>query len=300
MYAWDDNFLSVAPRFSAPGGGVPSGLGSLFAGGYLTQKGASVMDCPSRTIDKMGGTFFRSAWSDIRYAKECVKQRKQTLEFDPNEPFWTSGGKATWSNGDLIGECGTMGPGNWPAVNSIVWCDGWWLFEASRSLSMIWGAQITGPRGDASRGCTGGVGSQHRTPSGYCLIMGSYAMRIDDIADYTWHSFKLDEIQGQSIASDAVHAFYHRPDMWIYDPGVGWAYPNFDDPGNLTKADWFSNHDMGYNVLFTDGSVKTYSDAGFSLYKEMLLEDVKWNRLTPAMSKGTIVNRYFDSLYAQD
>jgi hypothetical protein len=69
--------------------------------------------------------------------------------------------------------------------------------------------------------------------------------------DFTWNSFKQDEYQGQSIASDAVLGFYHRPDLWTYDPGSGWVWPDFNQPGRQDRRDWFGNHDMSYNVLFT-------------------------------------------------
>ena len=316
VFPWDDDFLSVAPRFEAPGGGQPTGLGLLFSGGYLTQKGAVVLACPSLAFDQVGGQYYQSLWSSLTYAKAGVKYRKNTLTHDPSEPFYTSGGKATWSNGDLINEIGLCGPINWPAVYGISLSSGFWPLDAGRSLwgsnDGIGGRQITEPRGDASRGCTGkgswqGWGYNYRIPSGFCTIVGSYQMRMaetPDIAyagmDFTWNSFKQDEYQGQSIASDAVLGFYHRPDLWTYDPGSGWVWPDFNQPGRQDRRDWFGNHDMSYNVLFTDGAVKTFSDAGLSLYKDILVQSIAWPRMMPSEIKAQILNRYFDPLYAQD
>ena len=301
IYAWDDEFLTIAPRFSAPGGGFATGLGLLFAGGYLTQAGAAVMDCPSRTIDSMGGTYFRSVWYNESYAKRCQKGRKESVTFDPNEPFWTTGGAAAWSNGDGIGEVNDEGPYNWPVRDGVIWADRWFPSESSRADTGIWGFQAHSVEGDISRGCDDASDGRHRVPSGFCLIVGAYQVRLDDQdTDTTWTSYKLDEIQGQNVASDAVYGFWHIPTFWAYDP-QGWFYPDFGQPNQLDRADWFSNHDAAYNVLFTDGAVKTFSDAGLSLYKETLLKQAgRPNRHIPAFEMAVILNRYFDPLYAQD
>ena len=318
VFSWDDNFLSAAPRFRAPGGGQATGLGLLLSGGYLTQQGGVVLGCPSLTYDVMGGQYYQSLWSSATYAKAGVRYRKETLTFDPEEPFYTTGGRATWSNGNLLNEIGLPGPINWPAVYDISLSSGFWPLDAGVSLwgssDGIAGRQITEPEGDSSRGCTGkgswqGWGYNYRVPSAYCTLVGSYATRMAvdaDISyggwDFTWNSFDMDdsENQGIAIASDGVHGFYHRPDLWTYDPGTGWVWPDFNQPGRQDRRDWFSNHDMSYNVLFTDGSVKTFSDAGLSLYKEVLLMSIAWPRMMPSGIKGAVVNRYFDAIYTQD
>ena len=51
------------------GGGIPTGLGCLMAGGYLTQKGASVLDCPSRVIPTQGN---REPWEQVNTATSAA------------------------------------------------------------------------------------------------------------------------------------------------------------------------------------------------------------------------------------
>ena len=71
----------------------------------------------------------------------------------------------------------------------------------------------------------------------------------------------------------------------------------------ITLPYYWSNHDAAYNVLFSDGSVKTFSDAGRSIYKYFVTEKLAG---TPGM-KATVQDthravweQYFDPLYAQD
>ena len=304
VFAWDDDFLSVEPRFQAPGGGIPSGVGILFAGGYLTQQGSSVMNCPSRTYDKVGGQYYQSLWNGrMNDVKAGVQYRANSLLHDSNEPFYTSGGKIAWANADGIGEIGIQGPINSGYYKGISLSSYWFPCEETRAAadSGIYGPIILRPRGETSRGCTGTTSME--VPHNYCLITGTYAVRVDDEAsDYTWNSWRIDDIQGLAVVSDAVHNFYHAPDLWIRRSEGTWIFANFGVAGRLERQDWFSNHDMGYNVLFTDGSVKTFSDAGLSLYKDILYAKTFLSAGSPLNvgQKAEIVNKYFDSLYAQD
>ncbi|MFH0962684.1 MAG: hypothetical protein V2A58_01585, partial [Planctomycetota bacterium] len=70
---------------------------------------------------------------------------------------------------------------------------------------------------------------------------------------------------------------------------------------------WIERHDSAYNVLFGDGSVKTFSDSGKSLMKQYILRS-GWNvagqtRIPPvgmAQKVQYLWQTYFDQLYAQD
>jgi len=73
-------------------------------------------------------------------------------------------------------------------------------------------------------------------------------------------------------------------------------------PTQINYTYFWSNHDAAYNVLFTDGSVKTFSDAGKSLYKFFATYKANsggWNP-TIAETQRVVWEQYFDSLYAQD
>ena len=84
------------------------------------------------------------------------------------------------------------------------------------------------------------------------------------------------------------------------------------DP-ELTAMFWVSSHDGAYNVLFYDGSVKTFSDAGLSLFKTYA-QIIQGNRVAYGSGGYNWINypprikqledriwrTYFDSLYAQN
>jgi hypothetical protein len=57
---------------------------------------------------------------------------------------------------------------------------------------------------------------------------------------------------------------------------------------------------MGYNALFTDGSVKTFSDAGASLFKQCKLIRASVNNCELLRDINGLFEQYFDPLYAQD
>ena len=70
---------------------------------------------------------------------------------------------------------------------------------------------------------------------------------------------------------------------------------------HLTDAYWTTNHDKAYNVLFTDGSVKTFSDAAAAIFKAEVASKVNNYGLPPSAAvKGGWYKVYFDPLYAQD
>jgi len=84
---------TVADAMGQPGGwGVPSGLGLLFSGGYLTQQGATVLYCPSKqppTKDWLGVSAGLSA--------KINKSFEDVMSQDTGAPFWTSNGKSLWA-----------------------------------------------------------------------------------------------------------------------------------------------------------------------------------------------------------
>ena len=79
---------------------VATGLGLLLAGGYLSQKGASVLDCPSRHL-----------------GEEVGRTRESAFTYDDNEPFYTTGGKRWITDYDEINNFKNHAPNShqWPA-----------------------------------------------------------------------------------------------------------------------------------------------------------------------------------------
>ncbi|MFH0963466.1 MAG: DUF1559 domain-containing protein [Planctomycetota bacterium] len=290
---WDLGITTPDSTSSTPvpkyGPGMANGLGLLLAGGYLTQKGSSVLDCPSRTIDKK--TLF--LWNTNAFRQKMV----YALDFDLTEPFYTSGGKYLKANGDANDAADVT---------------------ACRSNSGYGrkGNVATSPFGDyAVYACRNGTvdtqGMGH-----LCSIIGSYELRDSERTHVVHYgSLKFDDALGKgfALASDAI---YGTPHLFLF-AGAGWTENggiNFGRPPTSSQADgldakwWVSNHDMSYNVLFADGSVKTFSDAGYSLRKNFLAI-LEANRgvntyypiyVTLAQKAAQLWPIYLDPLYAQD
>jgi len=296
--AFDDDWNAVAPFPSAPGGGNPSGMGLLLSGGYLTQAGAAVLNCPTRTKWSAMREYIRACSGSMTAAKAREKRAKDMITFDPAEPFYTSGGKAAWSNDNLVNEF--MHSTLWPWYTD--W-DSWWPYESSRGTSGIWGGGIrpdTFVPEDATRACLSS-NSTWTYDQDRCSIIGSYQVRPDNNPDYTYNSYKLDEIQGMAVGSDAIWGFWQKWNiyfLWGVSPAQ-WA--RHDTWDKLRIDEMTSNHDMSYNVLFTDGSVKTYGDAGLSMVKQLALYQIAAGGSRPTLMEiGQLYETYFDTLYAQD
>ena len=285
-----DDRWDLQTYLKAPGAGLPTGLGLLYSGGYLTQKGAAVLSCPSQVgfaqgIDPVLVEYLYSE-GDARKMSEWAKRR---LTFDPEEPFWTSNARLRWANGNVIGE-GSLDAQtdhwevHYPADPEGLWVDS----------SVYWGGQ-------AARLCTPSETTSR------CFIIGSYQVRPLGSTLLTWNSRKLDDIEGKAVASDAVYGFFPRSAKLRWDPG--WTYePCYATSTRLTAlADFTSSHDSAYNVLFTDGAVKTFSDAALAIYKLLRLRMALGYATYAGYSSSyslidveDVYAQYFDPLYAQD
>ena len=282
----DDPWPTIGTYPAGPGGGLPSGLGQLFSGGYLTQNGASVLDCPSRILPQGRqwlGKDHATGTSLVPNVDGYIAMLKQNWTFDPDEPFWTSGGKLAWTNEDYVGTFtnGEMSPGD----------AGFYMQEYGRTHSVG-----NGSWGGADAFCARGGAMGSNEAGVRCTILGSYMLRPTDATDAVFNSYKLTNVQGKALASDALWAFFRTHS---YSRDGGWIVM-LDEAAECTRDYLWQNHDSAYNVLFTDGSVKTFSDAGQSLFKQIvtltLPEVVGW----PLGSQAAVYDMYFDELYAQD
>jgi hypothetical protein len=130
-----------------------------------------------------------------------------------------------------------------------------------------------------------------------CLLVGNYMLRPQDTTSYSYNSFKMDRVQGKAIASDAIWGWPWR----TYERQTPWLLVAWNREDMLVTRHFYANHDMAYNVLFTDGSVKTFSDAGGSLMTELRKTQINNNGSSPSLYQiSTLYRTYFDSLYAQD
>ena len=206
---------------------TPIGLGLLWSGGYLTSKGAQILYCPSNQSG--------------RYAKEIKWDKVQ--RYDDDEPFWTSNGRVTRGDDDLLGN------------------------------------PMSDDDGSTDHNCNDGAGptSAIEGYSGICEVLSNYTIRtkyeylnIDSAIGETYApkgaSMKVEEVPGAGLVTDSLHPWYGR----YRDP----LENNDDLPAApelysyLAKAA-VTNHDNSYNVLFAEGTVKTYSDGAQNVYHKL-------------------------------
>ena len=304
---WTSGFMYMIPtqvqtyggsdnedRMNHPAGpGIPNGLGLLLAGGYLTQQGGSVLYCPSLTLspnllrapdpayDSGAGTYDTGVPPALN---DHDPQRKVMLQYDRYEPFLTSGGKEFITNCDPDHQM----------LNSGLLQENYIPNE-----STLCGAAYGSPTVSQYGG-------------GKCTLIGNYELRTTNDIEIndSYGGIKWDDAgnKGNAVVSDALHSFFltYRWDNigWMstrygYNSGIVW------DPTNIPDAYWAMNHDSAYNVLFSDGSVKTFSDSGKSLYKAFctLITSNKadqYHHVNPNQRNTEIFGVYFDPLYAQD
>ena len=249
-------------------------LGLVWAGGYLTSKGAQILYCPS---DHSG---------DVAKDKEYSK----VLKYDANEPFFTSKGTVTRGDDDGLG-------------NPIEWTADW------------------------TNGC--GLGLAAPLDPGVCWVMTNYSARFfsretgstqrtDEWQNVLGHwAVKKDDVGKKGIYADNVELW--GPIFYVNGICRG-GTPKPDD-----SPDWLrymvTNHDHSWNVLFADGSVKTYGDgsnAVFRLIRKVnnlwysnIGYDSSWCNMSWVMGDGAPADcgggtieapftSYFDKIYQPD
>lgn len=276
--------------------GRPNGLGLLFSGGYFGQRGAPVLDCPSRTIPEGTGPVYRGRWLWV-----------------DTHPFYTSGGKQLWSQDPLIDTS--------PIYDEP---------DQRMNYYALWGVATTGYNEmppAAERAChTAGAGLVNR---GQCWLFGSYSMRqrreLRMGEPSPPEAMSLERMAGRGIVADSLVGDLGTPGAEA-DHDLAWTARWWSDYAGryisvpLNREEWgrafIANHDSAYNVLLGDGSVKTWSDAA-QLVKNAILDATPtvtapvppWGNLCmvsetsapegPDMEK-TVWRVYFDPLYAQD
>jgi len=303
---WDDHPESIRPFPGAPGGAIPSGLGLLMAGGYLTQKGASVLDCPSRVFPEE--VFERAMLNDTALPWTATEMNRfhadtrNRATFDPGEPFWTSGGKTTWTNNNSLGDVGSM------HHDGIDYHMDWFLYFNYRAdgSGVYMPDRVAQPAGPCHYSLLKSVENPdpldvpyyYSVRTGRCYLLGSYRLRpVGSTGTWYKNAFRLNRIQGEATASDAIWGFWSRVAVGPY---LTTHAAKWQTPDELTRNVWVSNHDMAYNVLFTDGAVKTFSDAGLSLFKDWVKAQDARNNHPFAYTIREMYERYFDPLYTQD
>jgi len=208
------------------------GLGLLWSAGYLTNKGAQIMYCPSN--------------NSARYAKE--QRWDKTHRYDSDEPFWTSNGKVVRADGDATGDHGSIG---------------WSVAESTWPANWSCGSDALG---SSNYGPPGGVASR------YCHVFLNYTIRMfkPHMRYYSAYAapyptaIKL-EIDGAiGIVADLLESFQFQRRPW------GASQPPPVNANDVCNRLLVTNHDNSYNILFPGGTVKTYSDGSKNVYKALV------------------------------
>ena len=273
-----------------PGGdGIPTGLGLLYAGGYLTQQGATVMYCPSTTVNLGAPYTGRSTGSGIDDVEKVNRALMAVMRYDPDDVFWTSNGKSFWSDGDRDALFGQYH---------------FFPYKSGANVHMYDKAQPPVP----AVNCHWRSRNDDNVHRDDAAIMGNYSIRPiagDDVVI----SYPREDVAGKALASDAIWGFYPRWGGRYGDSDPYFATPDGADAGwckwnsasDYRPDMWSGNHDNAYNVLFEDGSVKTFSDAARTFYKWHVGERVLSGGAPIRLSRMVeLWETHFDPLYAQD
>lgn len=291
--AWAGLTLDDFPQ----GPAMPTGLGLLLSGGFLTQRGASVLACPSNHVDK-------KALREDPFLPDDDTRRilGHAFDYDPGEPFFTTGGRYFSGNGQ-----GTTASADNFRMSAGM--GGWDTWTPST---------ITDHSAYPVRPCIPTTPGRGQGTGQRCSILGNYELRDSEEVTGTtgtlhYASLKLDDAlaRGEAIVSDVIAGWAGVQLGYIsaFTGSGAWYFGGWSVTAHDCDNLWMSNHDSAYNVLFGDGSVKTFSDAALSLRKELsvlLMSRLYYGapnelRYHYAGEKtSTAWRTYFDPLYAQD
>ncbi|MFH0963720.1 MAG: DUF1559 domain-containing protein [Planctomycetota bacterium] len=234
----NENYYGQDTR-KAPGMG--NGIGLLFTGGYLTQKGGHVLDCPSLHYDD-------------KYDK-YVYSPPRLWDMDANSPLFTSGGKLALGSNPL----------NTASKYSNTYVS-----------PMVYGNLTSSNTNDRFQAfCNVQSGSPATNPI-QCFVVGNYSIRqptdyVHSSTEVWGDAMRQDKYMGKAVVSDGLNfMFIHYQNSWMNGANgagyYGWPWRQ----GGCTREmvhmpdqlqhQAINNHDRSYNVLFEDGSVKTFAD----------------------------------------
>jgi len=264
----------------------PIGLGLLGSGGYLTSKGAQILYCPSNN-------------SSIR-AQE--NKRDLYIQYDKDEPFWTSKGTVLRSNNNGLGDGRGAQGTQW---HMYCWQD--YTSGINRSFPGSW------------------------QDIAICHVMSNYTIRFtmkgDPVVvnDDRWpdNSYKIERFGSKGLVSDNLGLMHHSEVYGEYNwrtlSGGGGYDPNPAERNQYlacVRKNIITNHDNSYNVLFTDSAVKTYNDGAGNIlwaYVKMIhymsqvgcgartyFENQHWTLPQKYWAESLIWNAYLDTAYQQD
>jgi len=245
------------------------GLGLLFAGGYFTNKGAQLLYCPSNNYG--------------RKAKESVGHRR-VMDYDADEPFFTSEGAITRGNANNIGDPATI----WTAGGVV-----------SYRNYCAWGD----PPSNVFQPTNGGI----------CNVFSNYSLRAKkEYSIFTsltgqpssgvryGGSIKLEEAGAIAVMSDNLELMVGRNkhELWWNTPGDGWGnrLTDLQKPKHyhMIRDMAVTNHDASWNVLFTDGAVKTFADGSGNVLRAIAND---WDKTVATAYHGVYAHGWRTTAY---
>jgi prepilin-type processing-associated H-X9-DG protein len=260
---WDQiNNMVLAPNtvpwhINEVNRGIPNGLGLLYASGYLTQKGAQVLYCPSNNSNS------RASYADS--VNKGVPQGmpiSKLAQYDKDEPFWTSKGTVRRGNENALGDS----DGRW----FMGWAQNCWANYAIANSFSRW---------------------YDEAHQGICHVMNNYTIRfwsdaskgvdhVNNYPDMYWYpnAQKVEEVGKAAVVADLqwyIAAAKYEPigEIWVplYGPLSNALRPHRTEI--LAEAhQWeVTNHAAAYNLLFADGSVKSYGDPSYNILWSYIL-----------------------------
>ena len=207
-----------------------TGMGLLFTGGYLTAKGGHVLMCPSYAVAmdsrSLGGAMEGAFMQDNK------------------EPFFSIRDVPCWDGVD-VGRTGDSDGDPLTAMDSATNANG------LQDLFLI----MVDPEEDGSA-YTGDAENYAND-----WLTTNYWLRFKGQLNYG--ALRLSSNVGVAIVSDTLVGNFDgvaRSNRVVGTAGTGDPRQNSEYAGD--GGAFVANHDGAYNVLFTDGAVKTFSDAG--------------------------------------
>jgi len=181
--------------------------------------------------------------NSARYIKETRTDKMQ--RYDSDEPFWTSKGRIVRTDTDKTGDTDA-----WDQSHNAYW----------RDVSCGYG----------------GYGDTGYYSPKYCHVFVNYSLRMKkEYLRYAGNNplptaIKKEEAGAIALVADSLEPwlFQNRTTSWWVQAG-GVGTPTKEAYDNCRRLQ-VTNHDNSYNVLFADGSVKTYNDGSANVYKALV------------------------------
>jgi len=205
----------------------------------------------------------------------------KVIRYDADEPFWTSKGLVTIGDDDNIGNPNT-------AVSSL-------------------------------NGCYDGGGGTGRLDEGKCWVLTNYSARYYNVNTVRYGGNGREE--SQAIKKEDIGAaglYCDTIELWspvrVNGFGQGGSGNGADPDDTGWKRYAVINHDQSWNVLFADGSVKTYNDGSNNVFDMIIQINNAWDSCiagdqswltrekisTPGRYVEDVFISYFDTAYTAD